>query len=46
LKTNLLFSKKRTQEESEDKYRIQKPESILEPIWQTPKDANFHGVLE
>jgi len=31
---------------SERNYNIQKPESILEPIWQTPKDDSFHSLLE
>jgi len=31
---------------SEAKYNIQKPEGILEPIWQTPKDDSFHTLLE
>jgi len=31
---------------SEGNYNIQKPESILEPIWQTPKDDNYHRILE
>ena len=31
---------------SEKNYDIQKPESILEPIWQTPKDDSYHSILE
>jgi len=31
---------------SERNYSLQKPESILEPIWQTPKDDSFHSLLE
>jgi len=31
---------------SERNYDIQKPESILEPIWQTPKDDSYHSLLE
>ncbi|MBA7491803.1 hypothetical protein ES702_02351 [subsurface metagenome] len=30
---------------SEGNYNIQKPEGILEPIWQTPKDDSFHSLL-
>jgi len=31
---------------SEKNYTIQKPESILESIWQTPKDDSYHSLLE
>jgi len=31
---------------SEKKYSLQKPESILESIWQTAKDDSFHNLLE
>ena len=31
---------------SEENYSIQKPESILKPIWQTPKDHKWHFILE
>ena len=31
---------------SEGNYKIQKPESILEPIWQTPKGDSYHSLLE
>jgi len=31
---------------SEENYSLQRPESILEPIWQTPKDDSYHSVLE
>jgi len=31
---------------SEQNYSIQKPESILGPIWQTPVDDSFHSLLE
>jgi len=31
---------------SQGNYNIQKPEGILEPIWQTPKDDSFHSLLE
>jgi len=31
---------------SERNYSLQKPESILDAIWQTPKDNNYHSLLE
>jgi len=31
---------------SEGKCNIERPESILEPIWQTPKDDSYHNLLE
>jgi len=31
---------------SERNYSLQKPESILDAIWQSPKDNNYHSVLE
>lgn len=31
---------------SEGNYSIQKPGSILGPIWQTPVDDSFHSILE
>ena len=31
---------------TEKKYSIQRPESILEAIWQTPKDDSYHSLLE
>ncbi|MBA7669157.1 hypothetical protein ES703_77285 [subsurface metagenome] len=31
---------------SEENYNIQEPESILGPIWQTPKDDTYHSLLE
>jgi len=31
---------------SEENYSIQRPESILEPIWQTAKDNEWHSILE
>ncbi|MBA7495120.1 hypothetical protein ES702_05699 [subsurface metagenome] len=31
---------------SEENYNIDKPESILESIWQTPKDDSSHSLLE
>ena len=27
-------------------FNLEKPESILEPIWQSPKDENWHHLLE
>lgn len=31
---------------SQQKYSIQKPETILGPIWQTAKDDKWHSILE
>jgi len=31
---------------SEKNYAMQNPETILGPIWQTPKDDSFHSILE
>jgi len=31
---------------SEKNYSLQKPESILDAIWQAPKDNNYHSLLE
>jgi len=31
---------------SEENYSLQRPQSVLRPIWQTPKDDNFHSLLE
>lgn len=31
---------------SEENYNPEKPETILQPIWQTPKDATLHHLLE
>lgn len=31
---------------SERNYNLQKPESFLESIWQTPKDDSYHSLLE
>jgi len=31
---------------SEENYSIQRPQSVLKPIWQTPKDDSYHSILE
>lgn len=31
---------------SEQNYSLRESKSILEPIWQTPKDESFHSLLE
>jgi hypothetical protein len=31
---------------SETKFNPENPETILQPIWQTPKDDTFHSLLE
>jgi len=31
---------------SQQRYNTQKPESILDPIWQTAKDDKWHSILE
>jgi len=31
---------------SEESYSLEKPETILQPIWQTPRDERWHSLLE
>jgi len=31
---------------SQQKYSVQEPQTILMPIWQTPKDDSWHSILE